>query len=189
MNFSMMQSHLRFSPMLGSILCCIQSLVGAILFKSHIDYCSIAWGKSSTTLLSNLLTLQKKALRYVSNTKFNSHTDPLFLKHNLLNVYDMINYNLGEFMYKYTYDLLPTSFNGIFQKLHTYEQNLNYLTKVEKSSFVKSIPSSYMPKYWNSLNLEIKRSSSVNTFKTAIHLHLQSKYNMTCSKQNCYYCS
>ena len=159
------------------------------LFKSHIEYCNIAWGKSNSTLLSKLLTLQKKALRYVSNAKPNSHTNPLFLRHNLLNVYDMINFNLGVFMYKYTYDLLPTSFNGAFQKLHTHERNLNYITIVEKSSFVRSIPTSYMPKYWNSLSLEIKRSSSINTFKTALRLNLQSKYNVTCSKQNCYSCS
>ena len=101
----------------------------------------------------------------------------------------MINYNLGVFMYKYTYGLLPTSFNGIFQKLHTHERNLNHITTVDKSRFVKSIPTSHMPKFWNSLKLEIKRSSSINTFKTALHLHLQSKYNMTCSKQNCYSCS
>ena len=101
----------------------------------------------------------------------------------------MINFNLGVFMYKYTYDLLPTSFNGAFQKLHTHKRNLNYITIVEKSSFVRSIPTSYMPKYWNSLSLEIKRSSSINTFKTALRLNLQSKYNVTCSKQNCYSCS
>ena len=66
-------------------------------------------------------------------------------------------------MYKYTYGLLPTSFNGIFQKLHTHERNLNYITTVDKSRFVKSIPTSHMPKSWNSLKLEIKRSSSIDT--------------------------
>ena len=119
----------------------------------------------------------------------NSHTNPLFLRHNLLNVYDMINFNLVLFMYEYTYGLLPTSFNGAFQKLHTHERNLNYITIVEKSSFIRSIPTSYMPKYWNSLSLEIKLSSSINTFKTALRINLQSKYNVTCSKQNCYSCS
>ena len=159
------------------------------LFRSHIEYCNIAWGKSNPNLLSNFLTLQKKALRYVSDTKPKSHTNPLLLKHNLLNVYDMINFSSGVFMYKFTYNLLPSSFDGMFEKLLTHERNLNYKTEVEKTSFVKIIPTSYMPKYWNSLNLEIKRSCSINSFRTALQLNLQSNYNLTCSKQNCYSCS
>ena len=99
------------------------------------------------------------------------------------------NFSSGVFMYKFTYNLLPSSFDGMFEKLLTHERNLNYKTEVEKTSFVKIIPTSYMPKYWNSLNLEIKRSCSINSFRTALQLNLQSNYNLTCSKQNCYSCS
>ena len=68
------------------------------LFKSHLDYCNLAWGKSNSNLLSKLQVIQKKAIRNVYNSKANAHVNPLFLKHGLLNVSDMINYNLGKFM-------------------------------------------------------------------------------------------
>ena len=98
------------------------------LFKPHIDYCNIAWGKSNDGLISQLQTLQKRSLRYVANAKSNSYVNPLFVKYNLLNVMDMIDYNTAIFMHKYTYNSLPSSFSNFFDKLYTHDRNLNYRT-------------------------------------------------------------
>ena len=79
-----------------------------------MEYCIIAWGNSDAKHLAQLQTLQKKAIRNVSNAKYNSHVNPLFLKLKLLNVTDTFNYNLGIFMYKYTYSMVPKSFTNFF---------------------------------------------------------------------------
>ena len=159
------------------------------LFKSHLDYCNIAWGKSNSNLLSKLQVIQKKAIRNVCNSKANAHVNPLFLKHGLLNVSDMINYNLGKFMYQYTYDLLPKSFQGIFKKLQTHNRNLNYEINLLKSKGLKSIPSNSLIDYWNSLNLETKRSPSLHIFKASLCKFMHSQYNSTCTRPNCFSCA
>ena len=43
------------------------------LFKSHLDYCNIAWRKSNSNLLSKLQVIQKKAMRNVCNSKANAN--------------------------------------------------------------------------------------------------------------------
>ena len=45
------------------------------LFLSHPNYGITAWGFN---LGPRIKTLQKKAIRYISNAKYNSHTTPMF---------------------------------------------------------------------------------------------------------------
>ena len=138
--------------------------------------------------MSKLQTIQKKCLGYIGNSKYNAHADPLFLKYDLLNVCDTVDYNLGIFMYQNTNGLLPDSFEDFFKKLQSHHRNLNYLTKGLKYSSLKSLPSNSLPLFWNSLSLDIKRCSSLQSFKTKLSDFLRLKYNTVCNKQNCYSC-
>ena len=158
------------------------------LFKPHLDHCNIAWGKSNTKLLSQIQILQKKSLRYIANSKYNSHVNPLFVKYNVLNVNDMVYLNMGIFMYQYTYNNLPSLFNDLFKKLCTHDRNLNYRSNMINSSFLKSLPSNSLPNYWNSLNITLKRSTSLSMFKKGLKNHLQMQYRLVCDKKNCYSC-
>ena len=167
---------------------CTKLTIYNSLFRSHLEYCNIAWGKSNTKLMTELQSLQKKSLRYVANVKANAHVDPLFLKYKVLNVKDMVDYSSGIFMYKYTNNMIPCSFENFFEKLQNYERSLNFKTTFVKGKRLTSFPSSTLPKYWNSLSLEIKRSCSLITFKTRLTINLQSKYVQSCAKQNCFSC-
>ena len=158
------------------------------LFKPHIDYCNIAWGKSNDGLISQLQTLQKRSLRYVANAKSNSHVNPLFVKYNLLNVRDMIDYNTAIFMHKYTYNSLPSSFSNFFDKLYTHDRNLNYRTNLIRTNATKSIPSNFLPNLWNSLDITLKRIGSSKIFKNHYKKSLHSNYKLNCDKKNCFAC-
>lgn len=158
------------------------------LFRSHLEYCIIAWGKSNNSQMSKLQSLQKKCLRYVANVRINAHVNPLFLKYNLLNVSDTVDYNLGIFMYQHTYGGLPISFENFFQKLHSHDRNLNYMIAGVKYAHLKSIPVNSIPMFWNSLSLDMKRSTSIHSFKTKLSDYLQLNYTIPCKKQNCYSC-
>ena len=46
------------------------------LFLSHLNYGITAWGLNVGPRIYN--TLQKKAIKYISNAKYNSHTTPVF---------------------------------------------------------------------------------------------------------------
>ena len=58
--------------------------------------------------------LQKRAIRLIDNSKATSHSDPLFIKYNILKINDLVDFNQAIFMYKYTNKLLPAYFENIF---------------------------------------------------------------------------
>ena len=167
----------------------IKLIIYNSLFRSHLEYCCVAWGGVSNKLISSLQILQKRALRYVANTKANSHVNPLFLKYKQLNVKDMINSNLGIFMYHYNNSLLPNSFEDFFEKLQNHERHFCFKTNLIRSKSLTSFPSNMLPKFWNSLDLKIKRCSSLNSFKNNLMQHFHSKNYIMCKDKNCYSCT
>ena len=56
------------------------------LLVQHINYCLMTWGFQCQIINQ----LQKRAIRIITLSNFNSHTDPLFKKLNLLKVNDML---------------------------------------------------------------------------------------------------
>ena len=77
------------------------------LIVSYINYGLLLWGVH----VHKLEHLQKKALRFMTNSGYISHTTLLLIKHGLLNVRDMYKLKLLKFYYKLSYDLLPPYFN------------------------------------------------------------------------------
>ena len=56
------------------------------LFLSHLNYGITAWGFN---VGPRIKTLQKKAIRFISNAKYNSHTTPMFKNLHLLQAVDI----------------------------------------------------------------------------------------------------
>ena len=123
----------------------------------------------------------KDRCRTVSNSHYRSHTAPLFAKHNILTVDDMYTIELGVFMYKYSINDLPQSFNTYFVKrseIHDYQtrhvDNLN-LTKNKRTFSDRSVRSSG-PVLWNSLDKSLKSSNSTKHFRNQFKQQLISEY-------------
>ena len=74
------------------------------LFLSHISYGIIYWGFNMCTRISKL---QKKVIRFLTNSKFNSHTAP-----------DIFKLACFKLLYKYENSKLPIYFNGMFVLQH-----------------------------------------------------------------------
>ena len=58
----------------------------------------LIWGQACKTYLEKIHKLQKWVLRIISNSHYRSHSMPLFLKYDILNVYDMYKLEVGVFM-------------------------------------------------------------------------------------------
>ena len=56
------------------------------MILSKLNYGLLVWGHGNTT---NILKLQKKAIRTITNSKYNAHTDPLFKKLGILKINDI----------------------------------------------------------------------------------------------------
>ena len=58
------------------------------LIVSYINYGLLLWGVDS----HNLQSVQKKAIRFMTNSSYIAHTAPLLVKHGLLHDQDVFNY-------------------------------------------------------------------------------------------------
>ena len=78
---------------------------------SHVNYGISTWGFKLDTRISKL---QKRAVRAITNSKYNCHTTPLFKQLDLLKANDIFKLSCFKLLYKYENDNLPIYFNGMF---------------------------------------------------------------------------
>ena len=81
------------------------------LFLSHLNYGITAWGFN---VGPRIKTLQKKAIRYISNAKYNSHTTPVFKNLQLLQAVDIFKLACFNFFYKCENRRIPDYFINMF---------------------------------------------------------------------------
>ena len=101
-------------------------LVYHAIFYSHLNYgCSI-WGLTCDKHIEKIRKLQKRCMRIVTFSDFNSHTNPLFTDLKILKVDDVIKLNLLKFIYEFKHDLLPSEISNIFEyntDIHNYTRS------------------------------------------------------------------
>ena len=66
----------------------------------------IPWFSNSQHTQRTII-LQKKAIRHITNAKYNSHTDPLFQNLKLLKIEDLYTINCCKLYLRAKHDLLP----------------------------------------------------------------------------------
>ncbi len=58
------------------------------MIQQYITYGLLIWGNAHALILRKTVLLQKRAIRYIDNASYNSHTEPLFKKYNILKLHD-----------------------------------------------------------------------------------------------------
>ena len=154
------------------------------LILPYLNYGLLAWGNTHQSFLDRLLLLQKRIIRIICDSTARSHTDPLFFHNKLLKIHDLYLYQLGQFMYKYDNNLLPPAFDFMFfknQSVHNYptrqsnEFHLPLLrTLLAKNTFIYD-----GPKFWNTLDIDMKNVPSLNSFKRKLKMYLTKRYDIS----------
>ena len=80
------------------------------LILPHLQYAVLTWGHK----VSRVTKLQKRAVRIITCSKYNAHTDPLFKSLNLLKLNDILDISALRLYYKFENKLLPRFFSDIF---------------------------------------------------------------------------
>ena len=117
-------------------MCCLKNFLPThvlrILYNSlilpHLQSSILAWGFS----MGRLDKLQKRAIRIITRSKYNSHTDPLFRKLNLLEAKYLFELNVLKLFYKYKKKSLPFYLSNMFSDFtssHGYELRTTYILK------------------------------------------------------------
>ena len=80
------------------------------LVLPHLQYAILSWGSK----ISRLNKLQKRAIRVVTYSKFNAHTEPRFKSQNLLKLEDMLYVSVLKLYYKLFHGNLPAYVTNLF---------------------------------------------------------------------------
>ena len=78
-----------------------------VFIYPYITYCNVIWGRAPNTYLPNVHILQKRVLRIISHAGFKCHTQPLFCRYKILNIYQANKYLCCMLMYKHKTGMLP----------------------------------------------------------------------------------
>ena len=152
------------------------------LVLPYLNYGILVWGSACKTYLEKLFKLQKWAMRTISNSHYRCHSEPLFYKYEILNVYDSYKLEVGVFMYKFYVNVLPKPFDDFFTKrsdIHNYHtrNNSDYNQTRNRKVFTDQAVRTTGPILWNALNDHIKNVNSIKQFRKKLKHSLISTYN------------
>ena len=95
------------------------------LIFPHISYCNIVWAATCPSFLTQILIIQKRFVRMISQSNRYEPSAPLFIKYSLLPI-DKVNILqtcLFMFKFKKCKQDIPSSFHNFFQltsDIHSY---------------------------------------------------------------------
>jgi Reverse transcriptase (RNA-dependent DNA polymerase) len=144
------------------------------LIHSHLTYAIQIWSCTSKSNLNPLVKLQKSAVRLITNSAYNEHSEPLFKSLNILPLDSLIYCSTLQFMQNYVNDLLPVSFEnewptnadlrGLHLPLLRNQDDLNI--PFARTVFSEQLPYVKFPKIWTNFNAnDIKFINSKIEFK------------------------
>ena len=146
----------------------------------YFIYCNIVWGCAYKTVLERLHILQKKIIRMITFSPYKCHTEPLFFKTKILDIFQINQYMNGIFVYKFMNSLLPSIFSNLFvintgiHSINTRNKDAIRLPKCKLTGSKHTI--SYVGgSNWNEFPDDIKSSLSIYIFKRTLKSYLIAK--------------
>ena len=139
----------------------------------YLNYCSIVWGNSSTSLVLPLVVLQKKCIRIICKSSYLAHSSPLFKQCNVLKFHDIFKLKLAIHIYR-NRDFFESSYSR--PNLHNTRFSSQLLPSFQRLSSTQKSIHFQIPHLWNSIPDHIKNSPSVDNFKIRYKRYLTSSY-------------
>ena len=162
------------------------------LFHSHIAYGALIWMPSIRAKeLKSLKILQKKCLRILFNSNYNSHTGKLFQLSGITKVENIIKREASILSYNFFNNELPSSINSLFEKYsnavdrqtrHTDQTVFRISNKLKSHRMMFKIMDA-----WNNLENRVKNSNNVKFLKNIIRADMND-YD-ECTLQRCRSCN
>ena len=163
------------------------------IIQSNLSYSILAWGYDC----GRLVKLQKKAIRIITCSRYNSHTEPLFKSLKLLKLDHMLKQSTLNFCFKLNNSKLPIYFRS-YNYRNQYERHgrdtrYNYLipTNLTVTSRGQKCLRNNIPWVINStpsLILDKMSTHSYNGFKQYTKNYYIDQYSSICNIPDCYSC-
>ena len=162
------------------------------LILSHLQFGITCWGFE----WNRIFKLQKRALRIMTNSKYNAHTEPLFKELEMLKVSDIFDVQCMKFWYKFVNKSLPEyfgtmfTFNNELYQIETRAQNQLHLFPTRTSS-ARNVLRHRIPdllqEYPRAITQKAK-THSIESFVKLLKAHTIGSYSYECTAINCYSC-
>ena len=184
-------SKLRYNV---PIQTCLQ--VYYAIFYSHLIYGCNIWGLTTEQNLNMIEILQKKSVRIMTFSDFNSHTNNLFIDLKLLKVRDIIKSQQLKLVYEFYNNLLPTDLQSLFDydnEVHNYpttsaSKHLLHIPRIYTTTYGNKSIKYHCPILWNATvksNIPIDNKIKNNISIYEIHSISQLKKTL---KKHFFYC-
>jgi hypothetical protein len=193
--------QMKISKVIGvmnRLKCYLPTVTLLVIYNSlilpHILYGILLWGLKS----SKLTKLQKRAMRIITKSKRNVHTDPLFKKYNILKIEDIFKQQELKFYFKLRNGVLPHYFTQLsFPRqldFHPHETRNRHLLDIPcvKYELSKCAIKHRIPKLVNEAPNSILakvNTHSLQGFTFYLKRTFISNYQVSCTIPNCYICS
>ena len=163
------------------------------LILPHLYFCITAWGFNA----NRIVKLQKKAIRTISNSKFNAHTEPLFKELRLLKISDIFNLQCLKFYFNVTHRQTPVFFFTFFiqnNTVHSHETRKRHHIHITgtHTTTAKHRIRKYIPKLLTNTRTLITDKISTHShsgFTRYIPNYFLNTYKSECTIINCFICS
>ena len=116
---------------------------------------------------NHLASIQDKAIRILSNAKYNAKVDPLYKKNHVLKVHDIFDVQAATYGWKFINGKLPEAIanrlsKGSIRTLHI------QCRKYESTTLKNLSPIDYITNTWNKIPMAIKKIPTLMGFKKAL---------------------
>ena len=139
----------------------------------YLIYCNIIWGGAATTHLNDLLLLQKKVVRIITDSEYHAHSDPLFASTGILKIADIHRYLCCIYAFNH-YDKFSTNQH----QYSTRHRDIYLRPDYHRLSMTQNSLSYKIPSIFNGIPMEIKSLIKLKPFKKNLKSYLVSCYNL-----------
>ena len=166
------------------------------LILPHLNYGILLWGHQAKQT-KQIQVIQKRAVRILTGSKYNSHTEPLFKQINLLKVNDICKLNEINLYYKLVHKQQPQYFNSFTHEANSDIHGHNTRSRNElhfpktKHDFAKINLRYRILQTINELPETVTSkvyTHSINGVTNYAKQYFISGYKKQCTIGNCYIC-
>ena len=140
-----------------------------------IDYGSITWSGTTTEYIERILKLQKRAARIILQTDYSTPSSEMFAELGWQPINKRLAYNKAVFTYKALNGQTPQYISELLKPVaETHDRNLrsssngNLAVPRSRTSVFDRSFSVSAPRLWNSLQIDIRNSTTLKGFKNSL---------------------
>ena len=148
---------------------------------SRIIYGIVIYGACRSSLLKKIQVLQNKLLKVLFKMPFRTDTTKMHLDLDILKVHDIYRYQIQKFVYESLNESCIVQFhkyyryNNAIHDQNTRQQNELYKPRI-KTNYGKSSLRYYGVVLWNRVDIKIRRSTTLDSFKGALRQTIIDSY-------------